>query len=68
VVLSNFGQNDSGLPSGELATLNSFAARFGDGVATADGGSSLVSVPEPASIGIAVAGLVLLARQRRAGG
>ena len=66
VVLSNFGQSDGALTSGEMATLNSFAARFGDGVTTGtDGGLSLVSVPEPASIGVVVAGLALLARRRR---
>jgi fibronectin-binding autotransporter adhesin len=65
----NFGASaGTGLTAGELASLNSFAAQFGDGmVANPDGvGFSLVSVPEPASAGLlALAGLASLKRRRR---
>jgi hypothetical protein len=64
----NFGANSSGLTSGEVASLNSFAARFGRTLAAnPDGiGFSLVSVPEPASAGlVALAAIGVLGRRRR---
>jgi hypothetical protein len=64
----DFGATDSALTSGELASLNSFAAQFGDTlVGNSDGvGFQVVSVPEPASAVLMVAGFSLLARRRRA--
>jgi hypothetical protein len=66
----NFGANASALTAGEIASLNGFAAQFGDqAVPNADGiGFSLVSVPEPASAGLllaATAGLVGRRRKRK---
>jgi len=64
----NFGANSAAITSAEIASLNGFAAQFGDGlVVNPDGvGFSLVSVPEPASVGlIATIGMGLLARRRR---
>jgi fibronectin-binding autotransporter adhesin len=64
----DFGSNTSGLTDAEVASLNSFAAQFGDTlVANSDGvGFQIVSVPEPASLGLlAAAGFGLLSRRRR---
>jgi fibronectin-binding autotransporter adhesin len=62
----NFGQSASGLTSGELASINGFAAQFGEQMEPNGTGYSLVSVPEPASVGLlAAAGFSLLARRRR---
>ncbi|HUB26043.1 MAG TPA: PEP-CTERM sorting domain-containing protein, partial [Tepidisphaeraceae bacterium] len=62
----NFGQTASALSSGEFASLNSFAAQFGDTlVANPGGGFSVVAVPEPAAVGLVMASLGLLARRRR---
>jgi autotransporter-associated beta strand protein len=62
----NFGQSASALTSGELASINSFAAQFGETMESNGTGYSLVSVPEPASAGLlAAAGFGLLARRRR---
>jgi fibronectin-binding autotransporter adhesin len=63
----NFGASASALTAGQLASLNSFAAQFGDGLqADSAGGFSVVSVPEPATTGLlAVAGIGLLARKRK---
>jgi autotransporter-associated beta strand protein len=63
----NFGQSASALSAGEVASINGFASQFGEEFeANPDGiGYSLVSVPEPASVGLlAVAGISLLARRR----
>jgi GH35 family endo-1,4-beta-xylanase len=50
----NFGANSSALTVGEIASLDSFAAEFGDQLVANSSGSgfSLVSVPEPASLGL----------------
>jgi fibronectin-binding autotransporter adhesin len=64
----NFGQSASGLTAGEISSLNGFASQFGEKlIANPDGvGFSLVSVPEPATIGIfAAAGIGLIVRRRR---
>jgi autotransporter-associated beta strand protein len=63
----DFGANSSAITASELASLNSFAGQFGDALVANTGGVgfSLVSVPEPASIGVvAMAGFGLLARRR----
>jgi hypothetical protein len=63
----NFGATSSALTGGELASLNGFAAQFGDRLeGNAGGGFSLVSVPEPVSAGLlALGGVVFLNRRRR---
>jgi autotransporter-associated beta strand protein len=63
----NFGQNSSGLTAGEIASLNGFAEQFGEQFASnPDGGFSVVSVPEPASVGLILStGIAMLARRRR---
>jgi hypothetical protein len=68
LLAQDFGSNDSAVSSTELASLNGFAAQFGDTlVSNADGvGFQVVAVPEPASIGIAaLAGVGLVARGRK---
>jgi PEP-CTERM motif len=68
VLAQDFGDNSSGITASELASIDSFAAQFGDAVVpNADGvGLAIVSVPEPASIGlIALGGAALLGRRRR---
>jgi fibronectin-binding autotransporter adhesin len=68
LLAQNFGSNSGGLTGGELASINSFAAGFGAAlVPDSDGvGFQVVSVPEPASLGLmAVAGMGLLARRKR---
>ena len=58
----------AGLTAGELASLDQFAAEFGESLmANPNGvGFQLVSVPEPASLGLlAASGIGLLARRRR---
>jgi hypothetical protein len=62
----NFGQSAGGLTSGEIASINGFAAQFGEAFVSSGSGYSLVSVPEPASVGLLVAaGLGLMSRRRR---
>jgi len=59
----NFGATSANLTSGELASINSFAAQFGEKM---EANGTLVSVPEPATIGLlGLAGLGLLGRRRR---
>jgi len=68
VLAQDFGQGSGGLTSAEAASLNNFAEEFGYTlVANSNGvGFQIVSVPEPASVGLlAAAGLGLLARRRR---
>ncbi|HUB25243.1 MAG TPA: PEP-CTERM sorting domain-containing protein [Tepidisphaeraceae bacterium] len=64
----DFGQSAAGgLTAGELSSLNSFAAEFGDTlVANPGGGFTVAVVPEPASISLlALGGIALLSRRRR---
>ncbi|HUB27151.1 MAG TPA: PEP-CTERM sorting domain-containing protein [Tepidisphaeraceae bacterium] len=67
LLAQDFGATNGGLSAGEIASLNSFAAQFGDVlVANSGGGFSLAVVPEPASIGLlAIGGFGLLARRRK---
>jgi fibronectin-binding autotransporter adhesin len=68
MLAQDFGSTSGGLTAGEVSSLQSFAAQFGEQLEpNADGvGFTLVSVPEPASIGlVAAAGLGMLARRRR---
>ncbi|HUB27741.1 MAG TPA: autotransporter-associated beta strand repeat-containing protein, partial [Tepidisphaeraceae bacterium] len=67
LLAQDFGSSTSGLTSSEFASLNSFASDFGAAlVPSAGGGFQVVSVPEPASIGLlGVVGLGLLGRRRR---
>jgi autotransporter-associated beta strand protein len=61
----NFGNSAAALTSGELASLNSFAAQFGDHLVSTGSGLELVSVPEPVSATIALVGLAGVALRRR---
>jgi hypothetical protein len=62
----NFGQSAGGLTSGEIASINSFAAQFGEAYVPSGSGYSLVSVPEPASAAlIGLCSLGLLGRRKR---
>ena len=67
LLAGDFGANSSALTAGQIASLNSFAAAFGDKlVANPDGiGFQVASVPEPASMSLLLASSVLLARRRR---
>jgi fibronectin-binding autotransporter adhesin len=66
LLAQDFAANSSGLSAGEMASLNSFATRFGDAlVPNAGSGFSLVAVPEPASISLIMLPLALLARRRK---
>jgi hypothetical protein len=59
----NFGASSANLTAGELASINSFAAQFGEKM---EPNGTLVSVPEPATIGLlGVAAFGLLSRRRR---
>jgi T5SS/PEP-CTERM-associated repeat protein len=62
----NFGANASALTAGQIASINSFAAQFGEELTPSGSGYSLVSVPEPASVGmLAAVSVGVLARRRR---
>ncbi|HUB25312.1 MAG TPA: PEP-CTERM sorting domain-containing protein [Tepidisphaeraceae bacterium] len=68
LLAQDFGANSSGLTAGEIASLNGFAAQFGDVlVPNTDGvGFQLISVPEPASaVLLAASGFGLLLARRR---
>jgi len=69
LLAQDFGANSSGLSASEFASLNNFAAQFGDElIPNADGvGLQLVSVPEPASILVlgGIGAVTLLGRGRR---
>jgi len=67
LLAQNFGANAGAVTAGQIASLNSFAAGFGDHlVPNADGvGFQVVAVPEPVSGSLlAIAGLGLLGRRR----
>ncbi|HUB24232.1 MAG TPA: PEP-CTERM sorting domain-containing protein [Tepidisphaeraceae bacterium] len=70
LLAQDFGANTNVLLTGaEMASLNNFAAEFGDRLtANADGvGFQIVAVPEPATIALLTAGTgLLLTRRRRA--
>jgi autotransporter-associated beta strand protein len=62
----NFGQTAGALTGGEIASINSFAAQFGEAYVSNGSGYSLVSVPEPASAAlIGLCSLSLLGRRKR---
>jgi autotransporter-associated beta strand protein len=66
LLAQDFGDS-SGLTAGELASLNQFAGQFNDAlIANSDGiGFHLVSVPEPASVGIfGLVAIGILSRRR----
>jgi hypothetical protein len=66
ILSQNFGANASSLTAGELASINGFAAEFDKKLVLNPGGEySLVSVPDPASMSLLLAGSGLLARRRR---
>ena len=68
LLAQNFGDNSSGLTSGEIASLNSFAAQFAERlVPNSDGvGFQTVSLPEPAAMMLfAAAAMNIMARRRR---
>ncbi|HUB25588.1 MAG TPA: autotransporter-associated beta strand repeat-containing protein, partial [Tepidisphaeraceae bacterium] len=69
LLAQDFGANSSALTAGEMASLNSFAAEYGDTlVANPDGvGFQVIAVPEPACLTIlaGIAGTTLLRRRKR---
>ena len=68
LLAQDFGDNSSALTASELASLDQFAAEFGETLVAnpSSVGFQLVSVPEPASLGLlAASGIGLLARRRR---
>ena len=67
LLAQDFG-NSPGMTAGQMASLNNFAAQFGAMLSpNGDGdGFSVVSVPEPAAVGlIGLSSVVALARRRR---
>jgi hypothetical protein len=66
MLMQDFGSGSTALTAGEIASLNSFAARFGDGLfVNADGtGFRLVAVPEPASAMLAGAMFLVIGPRR----
>ena len=68
LLAQDFGSGNSAVTAGELASLNQFAAESGEELAAnSDGvGFRLVSVPEPASVGLmAMTALGVFARRKR---
>jgi len=67
LLAQDLGANSSALTAREMASLNSFAAQFGDALAPfADvPGFQVVSVPEPGSAAIVLLGSAVVARRRR---
>ena len=67
LLAQDFGANSSALTSGEIATLNSFAAGFGDSlIPNPDGvGFQTVSVPEPVGLLLLIASAGFMTRRRR---
>ena len=65
LLAQNFGAEDSAMTSAEIASLDSFAARFGETLVSNGAGFSLVAVPEPAcALGMLVLAGLLLPRRR----
>ena len=67
MLAQDFGSSASGLSASEIASLNQFAAQFGDElVANADGnGFHVVSVPEPAAAALLAGALLAVIAPRR---
>jgi len=66
LLAQDFGSANSALTASQFASLNSFAAQFGEKlVPSGGGGFSLISVPEPASAGLLTLTAFRFLRRRR---